>query len=349
MLVHSIQHSRVRRGVLAIAAGGCVLAATACGSSQSGVGSDAGGLSGARFTLMIQSTANVSKVVEVHAVDELKKEGVQTSIKWNASSPNIAITQLNQGDIDAYGEALTGGISAVSSHVALTDIAVAQPRQDYVFLASHGITSLAQLSGKKIGVQDTTGANYAQALIVLDKAGLSVKDVTISAVGGQSSRLPALLAGRVDATMLSHAAALQLKSKGFNVLFDYTKQASNLYDDNIFVTPTWLAKNKKLAVAYNKALLDSFAWFDNPANAADVVTEAMAIEPGQDKQQTTELFQELRAANAYPEGTIIDPALISQQQDLYKKAGAIPATVPVSTLVNDSFAKQAKSELATGK
>jgi ABC-type nitrate/sulfonate/bicarbonate transport system substrate-binding protein len=337
-------------GTLALTAVGCLLAATACGSGSSGgADSDASGLSGARFTLMVQSTANVSKVVEVHALDELKQQGVRTSVKWNASSPNIAITQLKQGDIDAYAEALTGGISAVASHVALTDIAVAQPRQDYVFLASHDITSLAQLKGKKIGVQDTTGANYAQALLVLSKAGLNVKDVTISAVGGQSSRLPALVAGRVDATMLSHAAALELKPKGFNVLFDYTKQASNLYDDNIFVTPSWLSKNKKLAVAYNKALLDSFAWFDNPANASDVVTEAMAIEPGQDKQQTTQLFQELRAANAYPQGTIINPTLIGQQQDLYRNAGAIPSTVPIGTLVNDTYAKQAKAELAKGK
>jgi hypothetical protein len=61
------------------------------------------------------------------------------------------------------------------------------------------------------------------------------------------------------------------------------------------------------------------------------------------------LFQELRAADAYPVGTIISPSLVSQQQDLYRQAGAIPATVPISKLVDDTYAKQAKSELETGK
>jgi ABC-type nitrate/sulfonate/bicarbonate transport system substrate-binding protein len=291
---------------------------------------------------MLQSTANANKVVEVHAVNLLKAQGVKASVKWNASTPNIAITQLQQGDIDSYSEAVTGGVEAVQSGVDLMDYALAQPRQDYVFLAKSGINTLSDLKGKKIGVQDTTGVNYAQALLVVRKAGLSPSDVKIIAVGGQSSRLPALVAGRVDATMLSHAAEITLASKGFKTLFDYTKEASNLYDDNAFAMPSWLSKHKDLAVAFNKALLDSFAWFDNPANADAVVKEALDIDPAADKSATAQLFQELRDAGAYPEGAILDASLLDQQQQLYKEAGALKDTVPTSKWVDTSYAQQAK-------
>lgn len=330
-----------------------VLAAAACSSSGSsstttgttGSSSSSSGISGQRFTLMLQSTADVSKVVEIHAVNILASEGVQTSVKWNASTPNVAISELTSGAIDAYSEAVTGGVSAVAAGVPLVDFALAQPRQDYVLLGRPGITSLSQLKGKKIGVQDTTGVNYAQALLALQAAGLKPSDVSIVAVGGQSTRLPALIAGRVDATMLSHTAQLQLQGKGYTTLYDYTKQASELYDDNIFATSNWLKQHGALAQAFNKALLQSFQWFDNPANDNDIVTEALKIDPSQDKTQLKQFFDELRAASAYPTGTILSASLLNTQQNLYKTAQAITSTVPTSQWVNVTYAKQALASL----
>ena len=192
------------------------------GQEPSSSGADSTGLKGARFTLMLQSTANANKVVEGHAVNALNAQGMKASIKWNASSPNIAITQLTAGTIDAYSEAVLGGVGAVASGIKMKDFALAQPRQDYVLLANSGINTLADLRAK-IGIQDTTGVNYAQALMVVQKAGLTPKDVDIIAVGGQSTGLPALVAGRVDATMLSHAAEQQLVPKGFKTIFDYPR------------------------------------------------------------------------------------------------------------------------------
>lgn len=329
-------------------AGTTAAAPTSSGSPSAAASSGGGGsadIKGQRFTLMVQSTPNVNKVVEAHAIEIMKKDGVNASIKYNASTPNVAISQLLNGDIDAYGEAITGGVAAAGQGVPLVDFAVMQPRQDYVFIAKPGVKSLADLKGKKIGVQDTTGVNYAQALIVLQAANLDVKDVSIIAAGGQSSRLPALVAGRVDATMLSHSAQIQLEPQGYHVLYDFTKQSSNLYDDNAFATKNWLAQHKALAVEFNKAILESFKWFDDPANADAVVSEAVGIQAGADKAQTAQLFDMLRKADAYPEGTIIDPSLLDQAQNLFKQAKAITDTVPVDQWADASFAQQAKAAL----
>lgn len=337
------------RSRLAAAAAVTALAVgvAACGgsgdSSSAGAAAGSNGIKGKRFTLMVQSTPNVNKVVEAHAVELLKRQGVDATMKYNASSPNVAISQLLSGDIDVYGEAVSGGIGGALQGIPLVDFALMQPRADYVFLARPGINSLADLRGKKIGVQDTTGANYAQALFVLQRAGLSVKDVSIIAAGGQSSRLPALLAGRVDATMLSHSAEIAVAGKGYKTLFDYTKQASELYDDNAFATRKWLDSNKDLAVAFNKALLQSFAWFDDPANKEAVVDEAMKIAPGTSRGETTKLFDMLRQARAYPQGAIVDSKVLDAEQKLFAKAGAIESTLPVSKWVDTSFAEQAKS------
>jgi ABC-type nitrate/sulfonate/bicarbonate transport system substrate-binding protein len=322
--------------------------AAGCGSSSndnSGTSGakPSGGIKGKRLIMMVQSSADPSKVVEAHVIELLKQRGVNASIKFNESTPNVAISQLLSGNLDVYAEGVTGGIAGVLQGIPLVDFAVLQPRQDYVFLAHKGINTLQDLKGKKIGVQDTTGANYAQALMVLQKAGLSVKDVSIVAVGGQSSRLPALVAGRVDATMLSHGAEIKLRGKGFNNLFDYTKEASNLYDDNAFATKKWLSQNKDLAVAFNKAVLDSFKWFNDPANANAVTDEALKLAPGTDRAAVSGLFDLLRQAGAYPEGATIDSNVLDASQKLFKSVGAVDGTAPVADWVDSSFAAQAKS------
>lgn len=323
--------------------------ATACGGTSpavaTGGSSNGGSIAGTRLILMAQGSAQANRVVEHHALELLKKQGVKAEMRFNEGATNIAIAQLQSGNIDVYSEAITGGVGAVAAGIPLIDFAVGQPRQDYVFLARKGINTLADLKGKKIGVQDTTGVNYAQALIVLQKAGIDVKDVAIVATGGQSVRLAALISGRVDATMLSHKAQITLQGKGYTTLFDYTKEAAQLYDDNFFSTKKWLTDNGPLAVAINKALLESFVWFADPGKAAEVVSEALTIEPAADKATVTTLFDTLRTAGAYPPGTILDKTAVAAQQDLFVKAGVASKAVPVDQWVDTSYAEKAKAQV----
>jgi ABC-type nitrate/sulfonate/bicarbonate transport system substrate-binding protein len=141
--------------------------------------------------------------------------------------------------------------------------------------------------------------------------------------------------------MLSHGAEIALAGKGFNTIFDYTKEASTLYDDNAFATKEWLSKNGDLAVAFNKALLDSFAWFSDPKNADAVVAEALEIAPAEDRADTAKLFELLRAAGAYPPGTTLDLKVLDAQQQLFKSSGMIEETLPISQWADDSYAKKA--------
>jgi TRAP-type uncharacterized transport system substrate-binding protein len=87
-------------------------------------------------------------------------------VRWNASAPNVAITQLLHGDIDAYSEAVTGGRRQCRGGRRHQGLRAGPAPQDYVFLAKQGINSLADLKGMNIGVQDATGVNYAKAVLV---------------------------------------------------------------------------------------------------------------------------------------------------------------------------------------
>jgi NitT/TauT family transport system substrate-binding protein len=340
-----LRHTSRRLFVLVgiVAAAGVLALSAVAGAAPSARG--ASPIAGQRFILMAQSSPVPNKVVTAHAIGLLKAQGVDAQLKWNPTAPNVAIAQLLSGDVDVFSNAVAGGLAAALAGIPLVDFALLQPRMDYVFIARPDIKSFADVKGKKVGVLDTVSINYAQALIALKKGGLGVGDVSIINTGGQSSRLAALVSGRVDATMLSHAAQLQLGPQGYNVLYDYTKQSPGLYDDNAFATKTWLAGHKELAIAFNKALLQSFKWFNNPANETQVVEEAVALAPGSDPAATAKLFALLRSLHAYPEGQILNIPTLKYEQALFRQIGSIQNTLPVGQWANVAYANAAKKAL----
>lgn len=58
--------------------------------------------------------------------------------------------------------------------------------------------------------------------------------------GGQTSHLSAMISGHIGATMLRQSGQVQLEPKGYKVLYDYTKQSPERYDDNLFAMKSWL-------------------------------------------------------------------------------------------------------------
>ena len=186
------------------------------------------------------------------------------------------------------------------------DFALAQPRQDYILLANRGINSLAHLKGKKIGVQDTTGVNYAQALLVLQKAGLSQRTSRSSRSAGRAPGSPRWW--RAGSTRRCSATRPRSRWPARASRRSSTTPRKPRTSTTTTSSPPkdWLAKHKDLAVSLNKALLDSFEWFDDPANADAVVTEALAIQPQPTRTRPT-VFDQLRQVDAYPTGTILDP------------------------------------------
>ena len=333
---------RSAAALLAVAAVGAIALSAA---GVAGARGKANPLAGQRFYLIEQSSPTTSKVIEDHAINILKSEGVDAKLLYNPGSSSLAIAQLQNGSVDAFGNAVAGGLSAALAGIPVVDFALMNPREDYVFITRPDITSISQLKGKKIGVLDTTSINYPQALIVLRRAGLDAKDVSIVVTGGQSSRLAALVAGRLDGTMLSHAAAIQLVPQGYHVLYDYTKQSAALYDDNAFAMKSWLASHKALAIAFNKALLQSFVWFMNPKNSDAVVQEALGMVQGADAGQTKQLFDQLRGLNWTPPGQILNIPTLKYEQALFQQIGAINSSKPVGDWANVAYAKAAKNAL----
>ncbi len=93
-----------------------------------------------------------------------------------------------------------------------------------------GITSPADLKGKKIGLPGLYGASYIGLRALLNAGGLTENDVTLDSIG--YNQVEALIAGRDDAAVIyDNNEPIQLESKGYPVnvirVADYVTLASN--------------------------------------------------------------------------------------------------------------------------
>jgi sulfonate transport system substrate-binding protein len=193
------------------------------------------------------------------------------------------------------------------------------------------ITSVAQLKGKRIAVAQGSSADY-HLLTVLNKAGLSVHDVTLTYLQ-PAEGLAALTSGHVDA---------------WDIWSPFIEQAEVQKNARALVTGTGYGSPYSFAVASRTALADparaaaikdylalvaqAHAWATNHQPAwADVWGKASGLPDAVMAKAASD-----DASLAVP---ITQAVITSEQQvsDAFTKAGLIPVHVDFSQYVVTSF------------
>ncbi len=188
-------------------------------------------------------------------LEPLGYEAVPTA--FTGAAPAIHEAMLS-GDVDyayyagfAGTEAQAGGIPtkllAVTNYNSTWQLAVS---------STSGITSLAELKGKKIAY--TRGATpQMYVLKVLEEAGLTQGDVELL-----NSNLPeglaSLATGAVDAAVVSYGQASSLEAEGkVNIVHEGIRADENTYYEPMVLTgrQEFVEKNEEVTVAILEALL----------------------------------------------------------------------------------------------
>ncbi|MDA8203896.1 MAG: ABC transporter substrate-binding protein [Chloroflexi bacterium] len=328
----------------AAAGGGSTASTPAAAASAPGASSGTAftppNLSGKKLTIVVNGDLEQSKIDLAHAYDLLRQWGLNLTVNYGGTS-QVVMAAMVSGQAQVLEFSVQGSLASVNNGVNLQAFALAQPRQDYALIGRPNIKTMADLKGKSIGVLDTVGLNGVQATLALDSAGLTQKDVSIVQAGGQGSRVSALVAGRIDATMVGFSNYLQLKSQGYNLLYSYTKSQPNLWDDVLWATPQWLSQNADIAVAMNEAVLESFRWFDNPANKQAYVDASTSAVKGLDASVASQMYDIYQQNSMYPPNAILTDSGMAFNQTAYFKAGSLPKQLPISQICNTTYAQQA--------
>ena len=339
----------VRRSgrALAVAAGmSLALLAAACSSSSS-----SSAASGSSATASSSGTSSANQVsvsgVTLHIGDQagtgaqalLTAAGLISKlpfkVAWSdftSGPPMLQAMGAGAIDVGGVGNAPPVFAAAGGEKIAIVGAYQANPHGSALLVPKNSpITSVAQLKGKRIAVAQGSSADY-HLLTVLNKAGLSVHDVTLTYLQ-PAEGLTALTSAHVDA---------------WDIWSPFIEQAEVQYGARPLVTGVGYGSPYSFEVASRAALAD-------PAKAA-AISDYLKLVAQAHAWATSHLaaWAAVWAKASGLPGTVmtkaadddsslavpITPAVISSEQqvsDAFTKAGLIPVHVDFGAYVDTSF------------
>jgi NitT/TauT family transport system substrate-binding protein len=234
---------------------------------------------------------------------------VETYVVWNANG--VPITQVVQLD-KSYG---ADGLAV-----------------------RNGITKIADLKGKTVGVDAPGTSPYFGLAYMLKKNGLSIKDVTVATMSPQAAA-QAFVAGQNDAAMTYEPYLSSVRDKPDSGKIIATTLDYPMVMDTFGCTPKFIKENPKAV----KAMVDSyFEALDmikkDPAKSYEIM--------GADVKQSGEQFaksaaylrwQDKAANQQFFSGPI--QAFSKESADLLLEVGIIKSIPDVNSLVDTQFIK----------
>jgi len=158
----------------------------------------------------------------------------------------------------------------------------------YVLITSSRVASAEQLRGKKIGISRFGSNTDFVVRLALGILGLTPADVTVLQVGGSQSRLMALKAGTIDATVLSPEEAMAAQKLGLNPLLDFVAKGVEFPHVNIVAREEYLQEQAPLVKRFMAAYLEAIRFFKT--HKEEAVRKMMVLSRLNDREIAEKAF-----------------------------------------------------------
>jgi NitT/TauT family transport system substrate-binding protein len=171
----------------------------------------------------------------------------------------IGMKALLSGEAESY-ETTTGAIAAAARGADVKFVGCPWLAIPYVVMARSGITTMQQLAGKTLsasapGTPPDTVARAALALF-----GVKDTEVKFAAVGGDRDRYNALLAGVIDAAVVSNEYTPMPSSRGLNVLLEARQALPRSIRFCTVMTGKTLGERREDAIRFMTAEIKAFRY-----------------------------------------------------------------------------------------
>jgi NitT/TauT family transport system substrate-binding protein len=219
-----------------------------------------------------------------------EKNGLKGEIIRINSEPTT-YQALISGDIDATSGAPTGLVQSNLQGVPVVSLGSWDNLVSYTLATREKIEDLAQLKGKKIGINRLGGKSSLILRVMLEDAGLSsTKDVTLLQLGGSQERLAALMRGGIDAAPVDFAFEPKMKQLGF---FLVTGKKTPFMNGPMTVKVSSLQSNRPKWVRFVKSYLEATLYLvTNKEGSIEVLRRAIQID---DKETLDYAYEQMRA------------------------------------------------------
>lgn len=187
-----------------------------------------------------------------------KEEGIEANAKWfDAAQPIAVATAGGSVQVGATGisASLYNMVAGGQKLVIVADKGREQKGYSSTALmvpTDSAVKSIEQLKGKKIGITQTGSTYHYMTGRLLEKHGLTLKDVELVPLNSIKGLMESLKSKQVDAVMLNEPNLTTVVKEGYGRVLAQVGDEIEYQTSGVFFSPK-LADNKDLSVRFLKA------------------------------------------------------------------------------------------------
>jgi NitT/TauT family transport system substrate-binding protein len=277
-----------------------------------------------------------------------KKNGVDAEVvEFRGDATHVKA--LLSGDIDvSINMGATEGIVSAAKKAPIKLWVVANPTTPYHFVArKEAGTTLQALVGKSVAVSGIGAISYHIPRIVIERSGLDPEKFKYVAVGSPADRFKALIAGKVDSTVVTNTEVAKLASYPDIIdLVNVPKVVPEIPYEFGMAKDDYIQKNADTLYKLTKAIIEANRWI--VANKAGTVEVAKKILPDESVEVLTKTY-ELADPRLWGVNGDISEASYNFTVDFLKKVGYLETPVPYAQFFDRRFVDRAVKELGGRK
>jgi ABC-type nitrate/sulfonate/bicarbonate transport system substrate-binding protein len=184
-----------------------------------------------------------------------------------------ALQALIAGQLDMYVGGASTAITTVTTDTPTKVVAMNSTTLDDGLFCTSAIKTAADVKGKTIAISTFGGTSHGSAILLLKGLNLTPKDVTITQVGGEGTRIAALKGGSVGCAVAGISQKGALTPLGLNVVFDLSTAKLQWGRSGLMARTDFIAKNPNTVLVVVAAALEAqnSIWTDTATATAKFV------------------------------------------------------------------------------
>lgn len=284
------------------------------------------------------------------ALGYFQAEGLDVTIQTTEGSPESArLIAAGQGDIAVNGAEAT--IISVAKGLPVKDVFCIQQRMIYSLGVpeTSPLRNVAELKGKRIGVQSLTASPVFVAKALLREAGLNPdQDATFLPIGVGAQAVAAVKSGQVDAAAFHDTQFLLFQRAGAPFRFFPMSAFSQYFTAGLVVRADSITKRPEMIAGFARAIAKALAYsFANPEASIRAMNQIVAGTNKDPAGALAELQQrltyEVLPAEAQGQWGWNTPERYGQFADFLLNAGVINRKIDGSSVFDRRFLLQANA------
>ena len=229
-----------------------------------------------------------------------QKNGIDAEVLYLESA--LVRTALLTGDIAMGG--MSGTTMAAPRLQGADPILIASFSNSlqYRLVVRPDIRTVADLKGKRVGVAGFGLGAHRGAQIMLAKLGLNPDtDVTMLQIGGDPTRLAALLSGTIDASVFNPPLHKRAAEAGMRVLANIEDMGFSVQASALVTTDRFTKKNYDLTRRAIRSIIESIHLIKtNPEITKRSIRKYLRFKDERDTEEAYQIMRDTLARKPYP-------------------------------------------------